>query len=498
MNLVLEDPVKLRVEIDAEHETSLRQALTYTNKAKVYELARLKKNPWFVNQHGEEAYAEKLAELKAETKVCLLKEDSKGLWTYSGLLDRLMKNGFLKYQSRVKYPEAVGMPWDKVPKFNDRYYQKQMHDNLISVRHGAVEVGTGLGKSQVIRNLTRTLGLKTLVVAPSKSIAKMLYSDFAEHFGRKKVGLYGDGKKDAKKQIVVGLFQSLCRVEENSPDWKELKKTEALIVDESHLTPASTLKQVCEGLAANTPYRFFFSGTQMRNDGADLLLEGIIGPVVYSMDVKRGVDEGFLSKPNFFVVDMVSPYSYLSNNPDAMLDRHFYSNAAMYKRAADIANKSVALLGHQVLILIDEVTQFQHIWPHLRHQVGFAHGGLTKTNRTTVPEQFWKDDPDELVARLNAGDLPILVGTSCISIGTDIRTPKTLINLQGGTSEVKIRQAIGRGTRRENGVKEEFNYFDFRMRVKSPADPDFEAITERHARIRESIYHDVYPSVKVI
>jgi superfamily II DNA or RNA helicase len=496
--LILESPTKLRLEGYDTRKADLERLLTYTNKAKVYELARFKKNRWFIEQHGEERFKEECARLKSETKVCLLKEDDRGLWTYPGLVTRLQKQYGDLYQNNVQYPEIKGMPWFKVPTGTDRYYQTRMHDNLLAGRHAAVEVGTGLGKSRVIRNLTHTIGLKTLVVAPSKSIGRQLYKDFVEHFGRAKVGFFGDGKKEPKKQIVVGLFQSLTRVKEDSNEWKELAKAEVFIVDESHLTPAATLRQVCDGIASGAPYRFFFSGTQMRNDGADLLLEGIIGPVVYEMTVKQGVEEGFLSKPNFYVIDMVSPSSYVSNNPEAMVDRHFYSNTAMYARAADIANKSINLLGHQVLILIDEVTQFQHIIPFLRHQTGFAHGGVTKVNKGTVPAQYHDSDPEVLVDQLNAGLLPILVGTSCISIGTDIRTPKTVINLQGGTSEVKIRQAIGRGTRREDGVKEEFNYWDFKIRVKHPEDPEFESNTERHAIIREGIYRDVFPSLRVV
>lgn len=497
MKLILETPTILRLEGFDDRRDELERLLTYTNKAKLYELKRLKNNPWFVNQHGEERYAEELERIKSETKVCLLTDE---FTTYSGLVGRILDRygSTLPVEQLFTVPEPKLMPWNKMPDGKDRYYQKQMHDNMLLKRHAAVEVGTGLGKSRVIRNLTKSLGLKTLVVAPSLSIGRQLYKDFIEHFGRNKVGFFGDGKKEPDKQIVVGLFQSLCRVDHASPTFKALAATQVFIVDESHLTPASTLKQVCEGIAARAPYRFFFSGTQMRNDGADLLLEGIIGPVVYEMTVKQGVDEGFLSKPNFFMIEMVSPSQYVSNNPDHMLDRHFYSNKKMYERAADIANKSVELLGHQVLILIDEVTQFQHLVPFLRAEVGFAHGGVTKVNRDSVPKQFWDSDPEELVERLNAGSLPVLVGTSCISIGTDIRTPKTLINLQGGTSEVKIRQAIGRGTRRENGVKEEFNYWDFKIKVRHPEMDDFESITERHALIRESIYHDVYPSLRTV
>lgn len=496
--LTIETPTRLRLTgYEGDLRRQLESSLTYTNKAAQFELARFKKNRWFIEKHGEAAYKAEIERLKGQVRVCLVHDDENGPYTHCGLVDRIAKRFGDTVQSLVQYPDPSLIPWDKVPEGQDRYYQVAMHDRLVAAKHGAVEVGTGLGKSRVTRNLTKTLGLKTLVVAPSLSIGNQLYKDFAKHFGRSRVGFFGDGKKDPAKHIVVGLFQSLARVERGSEAWKELEKTQVFIVDESHLTPASTLKHVCEGLAANAPYRFFFSGTQMRNDGADLLLEGIIGPVVYEMTVQQGVDEGFLAKPNFIMVEMNSPSNYISMNSDAMLDRHFYSNKDVYARAADIANKSVGLLGHQVLILIDEVTQFQHLIPFLRHQTGFAHGGVTKTNKRTVPAQYHDSDPESLVEQLNAGELPILVGTSCISIGTDIRTPKTIINLQGGVSEVKVRQAVGRGTRRTPD-KSEFNYFDFCVKVKHPEDASFESITFRHAMQRAAIYRDIYPSFRLI
>src|SRR5690606_20836164 len=103
----------------------------------------------------------------------------------------------------------------------------------------------------------------------------------------------------------------------------------------------------------------------------------------------------------------------------------------------------------------------------------------------------WTSDPEKLVDDFNAGKLPILVGTGCISIGTDIRTPKTLINLQAGVSEIRIRQAIGRGTRRTED-KRWFNYWDFCVKVNNPVNPDYQAITHRHALTRAKIFRSVY------
>lgn len=494
--LVLETPTRLRIEGYDDRENELRKLLTYVNKAKVFEVARFKKNRWYVEKHGEEKWREELDRLKSEVNVSLLKHDRHGYWTYPGLGSLIAEHFGDTIRTDVVYPEPGSFPWDRVPANKDRYYQTLMHDRLIEAKHGAVEVGTGLGKSQVIRNVVKTLGLKTVVLAPSLSIAEQLYDDFVYHFGLKRVGFYGDGTKKADKLITVGLYQSLARIQEGSRDWNELRKTQVFVVDESHLTPAATLKQVCEGLCGNAPYRFFFSGTQMRNDGADLLLQGIIGPVVYEMTVKQGVDEGFLSKPNFLMRSMVSPSGYVSNDPDSMLDKHFYENMDVYKDAAMWANKSVSALGHQVLILIKEVNQFPRLYPYLSFEPGFAYGTLDAKNKKVVPPKFHKTDVKKLVTSLNAGDLPILVGTSCISIGTDIRTPKTIINLQGGVSEPVIRQAVGRGTRFIPGVKSEFNYVDYMVRVGS--DPDFQAITERHAWERYRIYKDVYDNVRII
>lgn len=502
MRLVTETPVKLRIlDVTPEQHSRLKTLLTYVNKAAQYDVNRFKKGKWYIEKYGEVAYKEELERLKSLVKVCLLNSDEKGLYTYTGLKDRI-KNVFCLDReewnnSEIFYPVFKDISWAHVPEKPDRYYQKESKDALISNKHAAVEIGTGLGKTQIIRNITYEIGLKTLVVAPSKSIARMLYNDFIYHFGKSKVGLVGDGKKEYGKLITIGLFQSLSRIENGSDEWNKLSDVEVFIVDESHLTPASTLKQVCEGVAENAPYRFFFSGTQMRNDGADLLLEGIIGPVVYEMTVEQGVNEGFLSKPNFYMVEMDSPSSYISDNPDYMLDRHWYNNSELYKKACSIANQSLKVGLGPVLILIDEVTQFKHIWPWLTYDFDFAHGGVTKTNKAAVPEKYHDSDPEKLVKKFNDGELSVLVGTGCISIGTDIRTPQTLINLQGGTSEVKIRQAVGRGTRKTD-TKSNFNYWDFCIKVKDLSNPEYEANVERHALIRSNIYKDIYPSLRVV
>jgi superfamily II DNA or RNA helicase len=70
----------------------------------------------------------------------------------------------------------------------------------------------------------------------------------------------------------------------------------------------------------------------------------------------------------------------------------------------------------------------------------------------------------------------------------------TFINLQGGVSEIKIRQAIGRGTRLVEG-KKDFTCIDFKIETPRFGGEPLSIIT-RHAETRAGIYDDVYGPVE--
>jgi superfamily II DNA or RNA helicase len=253
------------------------------------------------------------------------------------------------------------------------------------------------------------------------------------------------------------------------------------------MTPAATQAKVCFGLVKDVPYRFFFSGTQMRSDGLDLLLDAITGPIVYRMSVREGVDQGFLAQPVFRMVHIKSDIQFDSPDVNEMTRVHAFYNPKMNAMAAELINKAVSLMSRPTLVLVDELEQFGLLKPLLRYDVKFAHGGVTKENKSKVPEEFHDSDPKALVAAFNAGEFPILVGTSCISTGTDFLGVRCIVNLRQGKSEVEIKQCVGRGTRKVEG-KEDFLYIDFCI--------DNVEDLARHAKARKDIYADIYPSYK--
>lgn len=492
-------PTVMRLPDYQKSEARVRDDLTYVDKSADWAYRGfLKSQRWFVREHGQAAFAEKLAYLQGERQKCLLFQDADGLWTYSGLRPFFQQvYDDQKVTVGYKLPEPKLVPWHKVPEHQPRYYQIAARDALLAAAPNGpagVEMGTGLGKSFIIELLLKALGLPAVIMSPSVNIAKQIHRDLLKHFGPARVGFFGDGKKQLGKLFTVGVAASLKNVEIGTPAWDHFAKAQVFIADESHMCPAETLSLVCFGLVAHCPYRFFFSGTQMRADGKDLLLDAITGPIVYRMTVQEGVDQGFLAQPIFrtmWVDSNVRERGQLYESGDAndMTRAHVFYNDDVIQKAAEVANKAVSLMGRPTVIMIEEYEQFQRLIPHLRYDFRFAHGNLTKEAKKFVPEKYWADDPTDLVDQYNRGDFPILIGTSCITTGTDIQRVKLLINLRGGKSEVELRQITGRGTRRIPG-KEDCIYVDFGIRNVQ--------MLEKHALERIKVYRAIYPNFQEI
>lgn len=488
--IVQSSPTLIDLDITDSQFKLLKFELTYTDKQAEQMYRRFRHARWYAGKYGDEAFQDELQRLKDLVTKCLLMDNNLtgDCSVYSGLGQLVSKLLNQPLINKVEYPEPGMLAWDNKPAFEMHYYQKDALAKLLEAKHAGVEIGTGLGKSFIILHLVKQLALKTVVLAPSTSIADQLLETFTHHLGSKRVGKCYDGKKETKKLVTIALPQTLIKLDGHSKEYKELSKAQVFVADESHLCPAETLKQVCFGLMANTPYRFFFSATQLRNDGKDLLLEAITGPIVYKMTVREGVDQGFLAKPIFKVVRTSSDYPCTKQDPNDNTREDLFYNPRVIKTAAQLANNFVKHFDHQVLILIDEVEQFTKLLPYFEYEAGFAHGPLSD-NKAKVPEAYWKSEHTELVKKFNDGKLPILVGTSCISTGTDIRNCKTVIYLMGGRSEIQVKQAIGRSTRKVPG-KTECNFIDF--------DVINNEVCHRHAEERIEYYDTIYGPTEVI
>jgi len=183
--LITETATRLRLVGYEDRRDALEKLLTFRRSSAVFAYEKFKKNKWAARTMQPEDYKARLEELKEQQKTCLLYEDENGFWTFTGLKD-LIANRFMDHESKslLTYPEPKIVAWDKVPEHTMRPYQREALDKLLEIKHGAVEMGTGVGKSFIILNGTKELALQTVVMAPSVSIASQLYDEFKEAFGK--------------------------------------------------------------------------------------------------------------------------------------------------------------------------------------------------------------------------------------------------------------------------------------------------------------------------
>ncbi len=326
--------------------------------------------------------------------------------------------------------------------------------------------------------LLKEFGVKSLVVTPFSNITNQLRKDLEEAFGSKYVGQLGDRRKKVDRLFTVANAQSASKVKPNTSEWDELSRCQVIIFDESHMVPAESFKNIClNGVAMNAKKRFFLSATQTRTDGSELMLKGITGPVVYKKTYKELASQKFLKKIKARIFK-VPPARPTVNDPNKETRQNLYENPNVARLAATLAEKAFTVANRQTVILIEEYSQFLLLKNFMNVPYKFAHGTVTKEQKKTLPEEYWKCDPEAIVDEFNRGDLPCIIGTTAIATGVDIKPTGCLINIQGGKSEIKVKQGVGRGTRPVG--PEELWVCDFKV-VGSRT-------LENHAESRKGIY----------
>jgi superfamily II DNA or RNA helicase len=476
-----------------EHSDKVQRFLSFTDRGVQFQIKKLKEK-FYWQKSDPEGFEKRLDELKSQLKRSLVMQDEIGQYTtYAGLWQDLRNVFGWELESNLTMPEPLRMiPWAHEPEHKARYYQIEATAALFAnAKYGpaAIELPTGAGKSRIIHDICHQSPVETAIVTPSATITNQLYVEMQHLFGKKFVGKYGDGRKDLGKLFTVCTGQALTRLVQDTDEHDFFSKIKQFVWDESHTTAAETFDSVCLGPLKNATNRFFCSATQIRNDGSELLLRGITGPVVYRKDFKELVEEGFLARP-FFKIFNVPAYGF-SGHRDANKETRtqLYLNPNVNKLAADFAYKAITLAGRQTVILIEEFEQFLALKNYITVPFEFVHGGASNREnadgvklRDILPKEYWESDTEGAISRFNSGETKLLIGTSAISTGVDLRPTGCLIYLQGGLSEIKVKQSIGRGTR-ITPTKSDCIFVDFRVVGSSTM--------ERHADHRVGIYQNL-------
>lgn len=425
----------------------LRKQLSYKNMTNLYAYNKHKAKRW-LEAKDPEFFKEEEQRLKSSIFQNLFFKHEGKLCTYPGIIPYLT----LPYTvtNLINYPAFKPIPWKKQLPFQPYEFQDESYKALLEGKHAHISAATGLGKTLIIILLARNAGLNIVIGTPAQSIFADLLKECETYLGKNMVGAYGDGKKDLSKKITIAINKSLSMVKEGSEAWDFFSKKQMMIIDETHQFGSEDLSKTAFGMLKDIPYRLFLSATPLRGDGTQKLLNAIIGPCVFEMDLKKGIDKGFLSPLKFKVLPTITPISKNFQDPIEAKREYFLRNENIAELAAKIANANWNVKQENTLILVEELQQICAIKRHLHVPFTYVHSGSRKE-----ANQYGLDvvDSTDEIERFNKGEVKVIIGTRSVSTGTNIFSHHT-INCMGGTSEVATMQgAVGRSTRQTNKSK---------------------------------------------
>ena len=145
-------------------------------------------------------------------------------------------------------------------------------------RRGVIVLPTGAGKSYVGQMAIASVQRGTLVVAPTIDLMNQWYDLLCAAFGEQ-IGLIGGGYYEIQALTVTTYDSAYSHMDRLGNRWG------LVIFDECHHLPGEMYSHAAQMCLA--PYRLGLTATPERADGRHVLLDDLIGPQVYTKDIKE-------------------------------------------------------------------------------------------------------------------------------------------------------------------------------------------------------------------
>jgi superfamily II DNA or RNA helicase len=404
---------------------------------------------------------EAIEKLEGKLTGCLATQKGNSLIIPGGFWNYILTLSIPYEDLRTYSKEEFSLPL-KEPLYTPREYQKESIEVALQNSSGVICLGTGMGKSLVSMYLTKSVKVKTLIVAPNKSIALQLHKEYIRKFGEIKVGFYGDGKKKLN-DITIGIAKS-C--------FNDVEKLNAfgfkmIIMDEAHHSPAQTFSGIIKGIS--TLERVYaLSATPYRSDGLDVYIEGYCGPVLINRDAVWGIRNNYLASPHF-IVKKIRSWAR-EHKKDKLIN---YKNAVLNNVAVkNIMEADIRKNMEQnrcVLVIVDAV----------------EHGRELSKN-LGVPLATGEDkESEDHIEDFIKGKIKTLIGVDLkIGEGVDTKPVEVLFMLNFAASKGFVTQTVGRALRRTD-TKDKCFIVDYMI--------EDNAMLSRHSQLRMDLYRELGP-----
>ena len=392
----------------------------------------------------------------------------------------------------IEYPE---IDKDILEGISLREYQSEGISSALAHKRGIVQVHTGGGKTEMMIGVSRKLfdetSMHILICVPTTNLLYQTYDRMIERgISDKDISLLGDGNSiESDRRILISTVQSAYKRLDSSPEYmKWLSKVDCLMMDEAHHSKCRTWSTLIDRISPT--YLLGFTAEPFHKDKnhivSDLILRGLIGPVIHRVTMDYLVSKGYLAKPFVLAVDTQYKGELYSIIDWAIVNKSgIVKNKLRNDRIRDVASLLIGE-GKKPLILVQQIAHGQEL-AKLVSKLGYSVYMMTGGRSVSVyldgnNIDKYVDDENTILKDFNDGKIDALIGTSTLDEGVDMPSLSAVILAGGGKGRLKIIQRIGRSLR-PKAVDNIAIVVDFRDR--------FNVVTHSHFKKRKELYDEM-------
>lgn len=346
--------------------------------------------------------------------------------TAHGFLDRVLgvckKYGYAAnvMDGRLYFPEPKR---DKA--FGFRFSQADVFKRLLDEnRSGICCAPTRWGKSSILINLLRVYpGMKTVVAAPGRDLLNQLYDAVkAQLTGRDVKLIHSQSRhKYPSDDITICSFDSLKKCDHEG--------TKLLLIDEPHEAVTEKRAPMLQKFWRARKLAVGATPTG-RYDGADALIEGLIGPVLVEKTYTKAVKEGSICPINVLILRIpANPANAYSRNQ--AYARMLWGNPKFADYLQEISRRIIPS-DWQSLVFIDNQKQAEMLHDYLPEA------------RIAMDKLMTAKQRKEVFAEMAAGNIKRCLSSDIYRAGVTFSDLRVVVNAAGGGANISCIQKPGR------------------------------------------------------
>jgi superfamily II DNA or RNA helicase len=331
----------------------------------------------------------------------------------------------MKAPLKIKFP--IGKTW--------KPYQPDAIGAMLNSNYGIMQAPPRSGKSLMMTADICTLRQKSIVFAHQTDLLLQLYDTFEEFTNLKElrtpgnpiVGFCEDWDDFEKLDVVLCTKQTFDNVL-NRPWARVIQKLfGAVYVDEAHFLPGEVYSKLINRFWAK--YRRGYTATPHRKDGLDIILDGIMGPVIYQISRET---VGFVPMKVSLLNTGVSLGNLSFVNTLTELAEHPQRNDFIFKHLLDDVKS-----GHYIIAVTDRKQHGIDMMKRLQSS-GVPAAAFNGNNHD-------RQHRKKILGGMRSGDTKVLMVMRSMCTGLDIPRADCFHNLLPSANAVREGEFAGEG-----------------------------------------------------